>query len=65
LSVVWSASSLQGLKSGLLLSDIWPQAHSFLAGEPGYFTLFCDYGGLTAYTLAANSHGSVCLEHGF
>jgi|JI10StandDraft_1071094.scaffolds.fasta_scaffold140650_2 hypothetical protein len=63
--VTWPASSLVRLAQGVGVDEIWPQAREFLAGEPGYFTLFCPYGGLTAYTLTRNDAGSVCLEHGF
>ncbi len=63
--VTLAASDLPRLSRGLAVDKIWPQAAAYLCGEPGYFTLFCPYGGLTAYTLSENAHGSVCLEHGF
>lgn len=60
-----SAGDLDRLSRGVPVAELWPQAVDFLAGEPGYYTVFCPYGGLTAYTLTENAHGSVSLEHGF
>ncbi|HSV44331.1 MAG TPA: hypothetical protein VLJ58_00960 [Ramlibacter sp.] len=65
LQAQWPADGLPQLARGVAVDAIWPSAHEFLAGEPGYYTLYCDYGGLTAYTLTRNGAGSVCLEHGF
>ena len=59
------AGDLGLLHAGVPVEDLWPQAREFLAGAPGYYTMFCPYGGLTVYTLTRNAHGSVCLEHGF
>ncbi len=56
---------LEALSQGMATEAIWPEAHAHLGGEAGYYTMFCAYGGLTAYTLTRNAHGSVCLEHGF
>lgn len=60
-----SAGDLPALEQGMSVDALWPQAEAFLAGEAGYYTLYCDYGGLTAYTLTRNAQGSVSLEHGF
>lgn len=60
-----AVSDLARLSRGVPVDELWPQAADFLGGEPGYYTVFCPYGGLTAYTLSENDHGSVCLEHGF
>jgi len=59
------ASAIEKLKTGMDVTDIWANAHTFLNGRPGYYTLFSPYGGLTVYTLTINRHESVCLEHGF
>ena len=50
---------------GLDVAEIWPDAASHLNGQAGYYTVFCEYGGLSVYSLMQNEHGSVCLEHGF
>lgn len=62
---VLDAEALLALQRGAALDALWPDAAEFLCGEPGYYTLYCAYGGLTAYTLTRNARGSVCLEHGF
>lgn len=58
-------SRLFEFEQGVPLATIWPQAIQHLDGEAGYYTLFCEYGGLSAYSLMTNQHASVCLEHGF
>lgn len=65
LEVSLVAGDLLRLCRGLSVEQIWPKAAEFLGDEPGYYTAFCSYGGLTVYTLTENKHGSVCLEHGF
>lgn len=65
LEIALSVSDLVRLCRGVAIDALWPRAEEFLGGAPGYYTLFCSYGGLTVYTLTANAHGSVCLEHGF
>jgi hypothetical protein len=59
------SGALPSLGKGMAVDELWPQARTFLGGEPGYYTMYCPYGGLTAYTLTSNAHGSVSLEHGF
>lgn len=59
------AASLKQLVSGMSVREIWPEAEAFLQGQPGYYTMFCPYGGLTVYSLTENQHGSLCIEHGF
>lgn len=60
-----TAADIGSLQRGIPVQELWPQAREFLGGVPGYYTMFCAYGGLTAYTLTRNTNGSVCLEHGF
>jgi hypothetical protein len=56
---------IKEFSSGLPIEDIWPDFKLHLGNEAGYYTMYCDYGGLTMYTLMRNAHGSLCLEHGF
>jgi hypothetical protein len=65
LKVVMPWSQAKSWGDGVALADIWPQAQRHLGGQPGYYTVFCEYGGLSVYSLMQNAHGSVCLEHGF
>lgn len=65
LEISLSATDLESLSRGEPVDRLWPRAADFLGGQPGYYTVFCPYGGLTVYTLTENPHGSVCLEHGF
>ncbi len=60
-----SASQLSEFDDGVEIEKIWIDAAAHLGGQAGYYTLFCEYGGLSAYSLMENKHGSVCLEHGF
>jgi hypothetical protein len=60
-----SAARLSDFTNGVLIQEIWPDARAHLGDQAGYYSMFCDYGGLTMYTLTKNSHGSLCLEHGF
>jgi hypothetical protein len=62
-SLPWAGS--EAWSNGMGLADIWPNAQAHLDGQPGYYTVFCEYGGLSVYSLMENSSGSVCLEHGF
>jgi hypothetical protein len=57
--------SLEAFENGLPISEIWSEAEEHLKGGFGYYTMFCEYGGLTVYSLMKNDMGSVCLEHGF
>jgi hypothetical protein len=63
--IVLSGTQISTLARGVVISDIWLDARKFLGGEPGYYTIFCEYGGLTVYTLTKNHAGSISLEHGF
>jgi hypothetical protein len=55
----------QNWSNGVELSAIWPDATAHLGDQAGYYTVFCEYGGLSVYSLMQNACGSVCLEHGF
>ncbi len=65
LEVELAASDLPSLEQGVALDALFPSAREFLDSGFGYYTLFHEYGGLTAYTEIANGRGSACLEHGF
>jgi hypothetical protein len=58
-------TDLAHLDGGAGISDMFSDAKNFLNGDFGYFTMFSDYGGLTAYTLFDNHRGSRALEHAF
>ncbi|MBS0531258.1 MAG: hypothetical protein JSS22_17995 [Proteobacteria bacterium] len=62
---VLDKSDLGVLDKGVDFADLFSEAPSFLNGDFGYFTMFSDYGGLSAYTLFNNRRGSHALEHGF
>jgi hypothetical protein len=59
------AKDLAAFESGVDFADLFPDCASFLDGGFGYYTLFHEYGGLTAYSYFRKDTGSVCLEHGF
>lgn len=56
---------MTALDRGADIEEIFPEAKTFLNGDFGYFTMFSDYGGLTAYTMFDNRLGSRALEHAF
>jgi hypothetical protein len=64
-TTILQANRLIDFTNGVCIEDIWPNSRDHLCNQPGYYTMFCGYGGLTVYTLTKNAHGSVCLEHGF
>jgi hypothetical protein len=62
---VIAADQLERLGDGISIEEIFPEAKSFLNGEFGYLTAYCDRNGITCYTLLENETGSFALEHGF
>ncbi len=65
LEVNLNGADLRKMSKGIAVEELWQGALDFLKDAPGYYTLFCLYGGLTVYTLTRNKHQSICLEHGF
>lgn len=61
----YPASSLKEFEKGLFIHEIFPDAEEFLKGEFGYFTFFCEYGGMSVYQSLEKVNGSMTLEHGF
>lgn len=60
-----TADRLAEFERGIPFSEVFRNAAEHLDGDYGYFTLFHQYGGLTAYTLASRPSGSLSFEHGF
>lgn len=58
-------SRLKELKKGLPVEDLFPNYRDFLGESPGYYTMYSEYPGLTAYSLVSRNSGSVTVEHGF
>lgn len=58
-------ADLERFEQGVELNELFPEAKSYLAGDFGYYTAYCEYPGLTWYSLIRTSSGSMTLEHGF
>lgn len=56
---------LSAFDCGVCLSTLLPGVRDFLGADFGYYTVYCEYGGLCLYSMIKNEHGSVCFEHGF
>ncbi len=58
-------SELPAFERGIPLDTLFPDAATKLGGQPGYYTAFSEYPGLTAYTVTESATGSCTVEHGF
>ncbi len=58
-------TEIHRLEEGLLLNEFWPDVSDMLDGEPGYYTIYSDYPGLTVYSIIERDSGSLAVEHGF
>jgi hypothetical protein len=65
LTVEVSATELDVFDQGHYIRTLFPSAQRHLDGTYGYFTVFCEYGGLTCYTTLEHKSGSIALEHAF
>jgi len=59
-----SFSKFKGNK-GKKLENIFDGCDSFLGGEPGYFTLYSEYGGFIIYSMLIKDEKARTLEHCF
>ena len=60
-----TARDVRGFRDGVAFGELFPDGAAFLAGDFGYFSLFCSYGGLFVYSSLHNGAGSLTLEHSF
>mgnify|MGYP001315412078 CR=1 FL=1 len=60
-----TAENLEDFRTGVYISDIFPEAESFLDGDFGYFYLKSPYVGLIIYSTIESTTGSMTLEHSF
>lgn len=56
---------LAAFDMGVCLTTLLPGVREFLRGDFGYYTAYCEYGGLCLYSVVKTAFGSVCFEHGF
>jgi hypothetical protein len=65
LSAQLDRRDIERMDVGVTIDELIPGARQHLNGDFGYYTLFHEYGGLTAYTLFDNKAGGKALEHAF
>ena len=60
-----AAEDLEDFRTGVYISDIFPEAETFLDGDFGYFYLKSPHVGLIIYSTIESTSGSMTLEHSF